>query len=357
MTQKLSRRQLSGLLQAENLEALSSQDLIDLFRSEAALEGHLPSGEVGRDPRTAERVLYAPSRARRPQRTDGDGAIVEGDEEDCPICSGGTTGVVDVAQLSEGFTFINKNLYPILYPFEDQRPARGMHFLQWTSSHHDRDWHNLPLEDCAIVMSRLAALEGKLVAQGSEALGHDGGQPLPVTIIKNAGGVVGASLHHGHQQIAAGGPSPGLIEANLRFSRAHGSTFAEHLLGSAGEELIVKDYGPARLLVAAFMKRPYEMFLVLEDPQKSYLHQLGKAEIEAIGRGWHDAARALHAVMPEIGRPVAYNVLTANGPGAGLYFEFLPYSQTLGGFEHIGLYICQGTPEESAAHLRRVLEG
>ena len=38
------------------------------------------------------------------------------EQRECIICMGQTTQVLDMAKLSEGFTFINKNLYPIFYP-------------------------------------------------------------------------------------------------------------------------------------------------------------------------------------------------------------------------------------------------
>ena len=44
----------------------------------------------------------------------------------------------------------------------------GLHFLQWMSSLHDKDWHNMPLEDRVVVMRRLAALEKKLLADGTQ---------------------------------------------------------------------------------------------------------------------------------------------------------------------------------------------
>lgn len=60
-------------------------------------------------------------------------------------------------------------------------------------------------------------------------------------------------------------------------------------------------------------------------------------------------------MMPRVGRELAYNVVTHNGPGAGLYFEFLPYVQEIGGAEHLGLFICQGEPYSAARQIRRCL--
>jgi hypothetical protein len=61
-------------------------------------------------------------------------------------------------------------------------------------------------------------------------------------------------------------------------------------------------------------------------------------------------------IMPRIGKEVAYNVTTHNVHGGTLYFEFLPYTQEMGGFEHLGLYLCQGNPKECAQISRKLLE-
>ena len=61
------------------------------------------------------------------------------------------------------------------------------------------------------------------------------------------------------------------------------------------------------------------------------------------------------AFMPTMGKPTAYNVTVSNGPGAGLYCEFLPYTQETGGFEHLGLWVCQDNPWRVAPHLQEYL--
>jgi len=109
------------------------------------------------------------------------------------------------------------------------------------------------------------------------------------------------------------------------------------------------------LLVPYFMRRPYDMILLVKDASKRHLHELTGAEISAVAEGWHDAIRAMRSIMPEIGREIAYNVVTHNGPGAGLYFEFLPYVQETGGAEHLGLFICQGNPTSAATRIRKYL--
>jgi galactose-1-phosphate uridylyltransferase len=207
-------------------------------------------------------------------------------------------------------------------------------------------------------MSRLAALEEKLVTGAvSRALKRKNrnDQSDHVLITKNAGYLVGGSLAHDHQQIAFSNVMPRSFRDNQRFEEKNGEVFSSYLLRINRSQLTIKDYGPARLLVPYFMRRPYDMMLVLTDTDKQYLHQLNEQELMAVAEGWGDAIRAICSIMPAIGREIAYNVVTHNGPGAGLAFEFLPYTQETGGFEHLGLIVCQADPDQAAAQLREII--
>jgi galactose-1-phosphate uridylyltransferase len=119
--------------------------------------------------------------------------------------------------------------------------------------------------------------------------------------------------------------------------------------------LLIKEYGPAVLVVPAFMRRPYDMMLLLKDVSRRYLHELDEEELEALAESWQDGIRAIREIMPRMGREIAYNVIINNGPGAGLYVEFLPYTQEIGGIEHLGLPVCQELPERAAARLREII--
>jgi galactose-1-phosphate uridylyltransferase len=371
MSQQIDREALAQNLQAQDIGTLSLSELLRLFKEE--ITDSLPDGVCQIDPRNGDRILFCSSRARRPH--DNLPASPTGSEAEqvCLICQGNTTGVIDVADLSEGFTFINKNLYPILYPLDVSRSgvdggdddpgsrgcmASGLHFLQWTSSLHDKDWHNMPLGDCIVVMQRLAALEGKLLTDSrelfpfSEPWGDRPGHRGFVLIIKNYGRLVGGSLAHGHQQIALSNVMPRQMRDDWRFERERGETFSAYLMRENPAEFLVRDYGPAVLLVPYFMRRPYDMMLLVKDVSNKHLYELTEDEVAAVAEGWHDAIRTIRWIMPEIGRETAYNVVTHNGPGAGLYFEFLPYVQEIGGAEHLGLFICQGDPKSVAAQIR-----
>jgi galactose-1-phosphate uridylyltransferase len=362
--QELTRDTLNRILEAPNLESLTFEQISTFFLEDADIAKFAPDGICQVDPRNGDRIVFNSARARRPHdnRPDQKMVIHELAQRDCLICQGRTTGIIDTTDLSEGFTFINKNLFPIFYPHPSGEqaalvgnnsvigtaglPSYGMHFLQWTSSLHHKDWQNMPQLDRITVMRRLAALEKKLL---SESSGY-------VSIIKNYGHLVGGSLAHGHQQIGFSNIMPRRIQQDLNFKEEYNETFTRYLLRENPTDLTIRDYGAAILLVPYFMRRPFDMFLVLTDTTKGHLYDLNKQEVAAIADGWRDAIRVILLTMPQIGRETAYNITTHNGFGAGLYFEFLPYTQEMGGFEHLGLYLCQGNPAAAAAHAREILQ-
>jgi galactose-1-phosphate uridylyltransferase len=374
MSQQLDREALVSILEAEDIGDISFSELIRLFREDKAFSSFLPDGVYQVDPRKGDRVLYHSSRGRRPHDNRPSQSPGSGLERGCAICQGRTTGVIDVADLSQGFTFINKNLFPVLFPYDnlhlnqqaaakelaspaEGRSAYGFHFLQWTSSQHDRDWHNMPLSDGIVVMKRLAALEEKLINESREFMpAGENGEHGFILIVKNHGHLVGGSLAHGHQQIALSNAMPRSIRDNRLFERKHGELFSAYLLRENPPGLAVRDYGPAILLVPYFMRRPFDMMLLLKEVGKRYLHQLTEHQISVVTQGWRDAIRLIRAVMSEMDREIAYNVITHNGPGAGLYFEFLPYTQETGGAEHLGLFVCQYGPKDAAMSLRKLLQ-
>ena len=360
----LSTENLENLLQSRSISDLEVEQIRRFFIEEEGIAAFAPDGFCHIDPRNGDRIVYNSARARRPH----DNRPIDQEERpitpqrDCLICQGRTTHVLDIAPLSEGFTFINKNLYPIFYPMEEGgrfventqentknsqcTQVHGYHFLQWTSSYHDRDWHNMPCEDRVIVLQRLAALEKKMLTNGDS---H-------VSIIKNYGHLVGGSLAHGHQQIGVSNIIPNRIRQDKKFKEEKDETFSSYMLRENPPELLIRDYGPAVLITPYFMRRPYDMTLILKDTSKSTLHSLNEDELIAVGDGWRDGIRIMLSIMPRIGKEAAYNITTHNGPGAGLYFEFLPYTQEMGGFEHLGLYLCQGNPPECAQRSREILD-
>ena len=378
MEQQITFETLKTLIQVEDIDLVSMQEIENYFLNDESLRKYIPDGIYQIDPRTGDRIVYNSSRARRPHdnipldtpKTEQSRAA------DCVICQGKTTKVLDIKELSHGYTFINKNLYPIFYPLQhlhpdidhpyrrqdsEGLPSYGFHFLQWTSSYHNQDWHNMPLADREIVMERLAILEKKLLTSPlshSQPSNHQNKTVPPqgyVSIIKNYGYLVGGSLIHGHQQIAFSNVMPRRVIDHIQFEALRDEKFSSYLLKNNPVQLTIKDYGPAVLLVPYFMRRPYDMFLVIKDPSKQYLYQLNEEELSATAEGWHDGILLMLLIMRQIQREPAYNIITHNGEGAGIYFEFLPYTQEIGGMEHLGLYLCQANPFSAAKQLKKIL--
>ena len=48
--------------------------------------------------------------------------------------------------------------------------------------------------------------------------------------------------------------------------------------------------------------------------------------------------------MPRLGRELAYNWIMHEGDIGGMYIELLPWTQEMGGYEQLGIYLCQGRP-------------
>lgn len=360
-----------------DLEQIRFSELLTWLSADPAIVAHTPDQTCQLDPRDGSLVVYNANRAHRHH----DMAILPPDtldaSEPCPICSGAATRVIDVTPLSEGFTFISQNLYPILNPspcladelltralYPDPqhagRAAYGLHLLQWTSSFHDRDWHNMPLADLQVCMDRLAVLEEKLV--------HEAGGYMPpsdmdadtfgcFSVIKNWGAAAGASLTHGHQQVAFSNIMPQRAFNNWSFFRRHQRTFAQYMLQENPVELTVAEWPGWRLVVPYFMQRPLTVMLVPMRGGLRHLHQLTPGERQQLTIALQATIRALLVLIPNYQEPAAYNFVLHSGPGNDLYLEFFPITQTNGGFERLGLWICQERPHRAAELMREALNG
>ena len=93
------------------------------------------------------------------------------------------------------------------------------------------------------------------------------------------------------------------------------------------------------------MKRPLDTMIILKNSSKNYLHHLNNQEISDLALALQINLKSVPELMIKIGREPAYNVIFHTGPSVGFYIEVLPYTQETGGYEHIGIYICQSSPE------------
>ncbi|MBN2342741.1 MAG: hypothetical protein JXX29_24110 [Deltaproteobacteria bacterium] len=379
--QQLSKERLEELTQCSDISGAAYEDLIGWVRAEPGIDKFAPDAICRMDPRNQRMVVYNAARSKRPHDNKGDAPPVQmASTKPCPICEGNTTRAIDVAPLKNGYTFINKNLFPCFYRTDDAVGAAitpsdgygigeaapiGNHYLQWTSTVHNDDWFNMDVDDLCVVLTRLGVFEKQLLTTSAAAMpdtsrwhGHVRETPGTsgfVSIMKNYGAPVGGSLVHGHQQITHSNVMSRAMYDNWRFLQHQGMTFSAHMLEDTPDELRLADLGETELLVPYFMRRPLGAMLFLKNDARQFLHQLNDAEIHSLVNGISKTVRAYHRVLPAIGRDVAYNVLFHTGPGAGLYIEFIPFTQETGGMEQLGLWVCQDTPEGSASVLRSYL--
>ncbi len=374
MTQQLKLQDAKKLMLSFDIGKLDFAKIIDNINNDKLLKQFSPDGICQIDPRNGNLVIYNSSRAKRIHTTVDNSQAVK-DDMPCPICEGKSSDIFDLVEQSEGFTFINKNIYPIFHPIDEipneeadyfshqdlehkGRASYGFHLLQWTSSIHNKDWHNMPFADALISFKQLAKLEEILLYQPTNFMSRSvtkiDQQVVSgyISIIKNYGAAAGASLSHGHQQIAYSNILPQRFFNNLRFRKRHNKSFSLFMLEENPSELLVKDYGDVVLIVPYFMKRPLDMLLMVKDTNKRYLHQLSVHEKQQVTQGIQEAIRAIIALMENMKLQPAYNMIINNGPGCGLYLEFLPQTQKMGGYEQIGLFVCQANAADSAKQLR-----
>lgn len=352
-------------------------EMLDWLASDPAITGHVPDQTCQLDPRDGSLVVYSASRSERFHDTETKSTIEKEATapQACPICEGKVTRILDLAPLSRGFTFISQNLFPILnpaprladellvraiYPDPEHsgRVAYGMHLLQWTSSIHDRDWHNMPVADLKVVLDRLARLERRLLKgaagympsmdRGNDFLGS-------FSVIKNWGAAAGASLTHGHQQIAFSNIMPQRAFNNWAFFRRHNRTFSQYMLKENPADLMVAEWSQWSLLVPYFMQRPLSMMLIHRGDDVQHLYQLDSEGIVELATAMQQAIRLLQKLIPSYNRPAAFNFAIHNGPDNEVYVEFFPVTQTNGGFERLGMWICQERPVDAARRLRETL--
>jgi hypothetical protein len=117
----------------------------------------------------------------------------------------------------------------------------------------------------------------------------------------------------------------------------------------------VAELQQGRLLVPFFMRRPYDMQFLMHRTEPSYLYELSRPQLEGVGDALALGMRVMRSILLSLEREIAYNVLVHTGPGAGIYLEFLPWTQENGGYEQLGLSACQSLPKEAARIIREAL--
>jgi len=357
---ELPKDKAQKLCDFTNISDVSAHDILDSLMNEEDIRKFTPDGECRIDPRSGLRILYSEKRAKRPH--DNLPPARKKQVDPCPVCEGNTTRIIDMHPLSEGFTFINKNLFPILYPEKihykdfdfhnpsltfEPGPAYGFHFLQWPSNRHEMDFENMPVEDSRIVLERLSLFEAIMLHSDIDGLASTSAYETPPHsgfsgIIKNYGHLVGGSLSHGHIQIAFTNIMPGVIADDINFRDSHNETFIQFFSRGNPENLTLEKREHFTATVPFFMKRPLQT-LIYYNGGEDYFHHIPHPHLDDLADLLKKNIASVINIMKAIGREPAYNIIFHSGPGCEFYIEILPYTQETGGYEHLGLFVCQGS--------------
>ncbi len=354
----LDTARLAEITRFERIEEASYADIEAVVRHSGA-EDYPPERNADQDPRSDVWVSYSESRRRRPVSVaagDGDGRT--GSYEDgrdvtsCIVCDCRLTPAVDVTPLTDGHkTFVTPNLFPMVYPVPPAtcEGGRGLHFIQWCSTEHEADLHNMSWQDMETVTERLAAVEEFLLHGEGAGFPDTGGSHSGIAaIMKNRGLKVGGSVEHGHQQIAHLSVLPRALAADADFFGRNGQPYATALRKAAGPALTVAEFpGGVSAVAAPWMRRPLEVAILPADGAGAFLHHLGDESLRGIAEALRVLTGALQLLMEVRGMSFDYNLAFHTGPVGLLYIEILPWTQPYGGFEHLGHYLCQETPTTS----------
>lgn len=336
---RLDRAALARNTAAESFEALGYAGLVDVCRS--ASGAYPPNRAVAHEPRDGFPIVYSETRAQR----------LSIPEHVCVVCDGQTCPAVDQTGLPcNDLAWFTPNLYPITFPHETTgADSRGIHLVHWSTLRHDGGLAGADDATAAALLQHLARAEEFLLHhapadfpdRGDRHRGHVG-------IVKNRGRRVGGSVEHDHQQI--------LLSAAIPVEPARTMGLAERLLAEATDGLVVERVdGGATTLVPPFMRRPLHAFIVPHSEPVGWLHHLQAGVLEAVSLAIAHLTAAADTVMTERQGEPAWNLVLHTGPGVVPLVELRPFTQPLGGYEHLGLYLCEETPNTSAGRLREAL--
>lgn len=323
------------------------------------------------DPRNEERIIFCPSRKKRFKKIRA--KIKEPEKNNCEICKGKTTPIIFKEQLSDNsFSFINENLYPVLLPNISQEfeevvlksieqqsiETSGQHFIQWISTNHNIDFHNIKKEDAVIVLKTLSEFEMFLLHSQESKL------PLSqniysdkhygyVSIIKNTGRRAGSTVSHPHIQIIHSNIIPRSIENDTRFLLNNKISFIEYIDKITSDELVLIDNEFIKAVIPYFMKRPYHTIIYPVNTKLTNLHELNYNELKSLANILSSVLNSLHKIFKNKKIDFSYNLLFHIGPVGTLYIEIIPFVQTFGGYEQLGLYICEELPEVCRQELKK----
>jgi galactose-1-phosphate uridylyltransferase len=99
------------------------------------------------------------------------------------------------------------------------------------------------------------------------------------------------------------------------------------------------------------MRRPFNL-LIIPQTSAEHLHELSQKEFQELEVAIQKTMQAYHSLLESLNREVSFNMVIHTGPESQLYVEFFPIVQAMGGFERIGMWICQLSAQKAADQLK-----
>jgi len=335
---RLERSALARNTAATSLRALGFDGLVEVCRRSSGR--HAPDRRAATEPRSGFPIVYSEARAER----------LALDPSVCVVCENLTCPAVDLAELPGGdLAYLTPNLYPIAFPHAEPADLFGVHLVHWSSLRHDGGLPGADDDTAAALLRQLADAEELLLhdappeypAAGEGHRGHVG-------IIKNRGRRVGGSVEHDHQQILLCSAAPAEPAATVGLG--------PRLLEQTPDDLVVDRIDDrVTTLVPTFMRRPLHAFVVPRGPAVGWLHHMPEDLLRATGRALARLTAATSRVMEARHGEPAWNLVCHAGAGCGPVFEMRAFTQPLGGYEHLGIYLCEERPATTAGRLRDAL--
>lgn len=330
------------------------------------------------EPTTGDWIAMSPKRAERPRDTGtvserrAQGVPLRHDPA-CPFCLGNERetlpaidGEMDPSDASRWLVRVFPNKYPVVTPeagavSEPSResgafheiPSYGHHEILVESPDHSRGLAEQSTEQVERVLAMLLRRARRLASE--EGIEH-------VQIFKNHGAAAGASLAHGHFQIAAMSVVPRQLRLKYQvatdYYSEHGVSVYTELMRAelAAEQRLVAENAEFVAFSPYASRMPYETWIVPRTPAATFA-SLTDAALPALARMLLDVLGRLARALDD----PPYNLVIfsaphrrANEPDFVWHIEILPRRSTAAGFElSMGLSINPVLPEHAADVLRR----
>lgn len=329
-----------------NMDPSTWEGAAKVIKNDESIGKNKPIYSV-RNPLNDKLIVYCNSRLKRPDN--------HGKSSECQICNGITTPII-LAGEDYPTPFINLNRFPYFHPnvtpLNEDDILIGGSFLEFLTTDH-KEIHQISYEEHDSCLELMKQFENNL---GTEIIYGNKEYSGNFSVFKNTGKEAGASLEHGHYQIAFTNGSTSSFKKDFWFLETKREAIAEHTLNRSknNSNLIIQDYDSVQIIAPYFARTPLEAMIIPKNNIER-VADLDDKTLKDLSRATLDLSRSLYHLMPGFGKPLAYNTVFHTGPIKRMYLQFSPLTQIHAGLEKVGIDACQLDPKTSAKIYRNVI--